>query len=108
MPRTAKKAAAKPAKAASKKTKSAEAPAKKKAAAAKPVAARTRLTKATPARVMTRRSVEKSEIIGLIGSTVSIEEIALKAYYIAERRRLLNMPGDSQSDWLQAERELRG
>ena len=57
---------------------------------------------------MTRRSVEKSEIIGLIGSTVSIEEIALKAYYIAERRRLLNMPGDSQSAWLQAERELRG
>lgn len=108
MPKIAKKAAAKPAKVAAKKTKSAETPAKKKTAVAKPVAARTRVTKATPARVMTRRSGKKSEVIGLIGSTISVEEIALKAYYIAERRRLLNLPGDSQSDWLQAERELRG
>ncbi len=115
MPRIAKKTEAKPAKAAAKKSKPAAAPAKKTAAAvksalklvAKPAAARTRVAKATPGRVVTRRSGGKSEVIGLIGGTVTVEEIALKAYYIAERRSRLGLPGDSQSDWLQAERELR-
>jgi hypothetical protein len=36
-----------------------------------------------------------------------MEEIALKAYYLAERRRHLGLPGDPQSDWLEAERTLR-
>lgn len=115
MPRIAKKTEAKPAKAAAKKTKPAAAPAKKKAAAAKPAlklvakpaAARPRVVKAAPGRVVTRRSGGKSEVVGVIGSTVTVEEIALKAYYIAERRSRLGLPGDSQSDWLQAERELQ-
>lgn len=103
MPKTAKKAPAKtPAKAAKK------APvAKKKSAPRKPVAARERASAATPARVMTRRTAGKSEVIGMIGS-VTTEDIALKAYYLAERRRNLGLPGDPQSDWLEAERLLRG
>jgi hypothetical protein len=40
-------------------------------------------------------------------SSVTMEEIALKAYYLAERRRHLGLPGDPESDWLEAERELR-
>jgi len=79
----------------------------KTSATRKPAAARTRASAATPTRVLTRRVGGKSEVIGLIGS-VTNEEIALKAYYLAERRRHLGLPGDSQSDWLQAERELRG
>lgn len=35
-------------------------------------------------------------------------EIALKAYYLGERRRALGLPGNPESDWLQAERELLG
>ena len=57
--------------------------------------------------MVTRRIGGRSEVVGLIGSVTS-EDIALKAYYLAERRRHLGLPGDPESDWLQAERELRG
>ena len=103
MPKTAKKAPAKAAKKAAKKTPVT----KKKSAPRQPAAARERASAATPARVMTRRTAGKSEIIGMIGSVTS-EDIALKAYYLAERRRNLGLPGDPQSDWLEAERQLRG
>ena len=95
MPKKVKKSAAKPAKKAVKKT-----------ITRKPVAARSRASIATPARVMTRRVGGKSEVVGLVGS-VTMEEIALKAYYLAERRINSGLPGDSESYWLQAERELR-
>ncbi|MBU3664746.1 MAG: DUF2934 domain-containing protein [Chthoniobacterales bacterium] len=75
--------------------------AKKKAAAA-----RTRAVTATPTRVMTRKQGGKSEIVGLIGS-VTNHDIAVRAYFIAEKRRELGLPGDAESDWLEAERQLR-
>ena len=34
------------------------------------------------------------------------EQVALRAYYISERRRNLGFPGDETSDWLAAEREI--
>ena len=107
MPKTAKKKAAK--KAAAKTTKKAakKSPAaKKKTVTRKPAAARRRATAATPARVLTRRTGSTTEVIGMIGS-VTNEDIALKAYYLAERRRHLGLPGDPESDWLEAERLLR-
>ncbi|MGA0848474.1 MAG: DUF2934 domain-containing protein [Chthoniobacterales bacterium] len=108
MPKKAKKTTAKPAKkTAAKKTASKATAAAKKPVSRKPAAARTRASAATPTRVVTRRIGGKSEVIGLVGS-VTNEEIALKAYYLGERRRHLGLPGDAQSDWLQAERELRG
>jgi hypothetical protein len=100
MPKTAKK---KPAK------KSAAQPAKKKAAAKKaprPAAARTKAVTATPARVMSKRSGGKSEITAVIGS-VTTEDISLRAYFIGEDRRRRGLPGDPESDWLAAERQLR-
>lgn len=105
MPTKAKKPAARPAKKTAKKAKTA--PAAKKSTARKPAAVRDRASTATPARVLTRRVGTKSEVIGVVGSATS-EEIALRAYYLAERRRHLGLPGDPESDWLQAERELRG
>jgi hypothetical protein len=44
---------------------------------------------------------QKSEIIG-----DSREQVALRAYFIAERRRSLGIAGDETSDWMQAEQEL--
>ncbi|MDX2080124.1 MAG: DUF2934 domain-containing protein [Terrimicrobiaceae bacterium] len=38
---------------------------------------------------------------------ISNDDIALRAYYIAERRQRLGWPGDSTSDWIEAERQLR-
>jgi hypothetical protein len=36
----------------------------------------------------------------------SREEVALRAYFIGERRRSLGIAGDETSDWVQAEQEL--
>lgn len=112
MPKPVKKTAAKPAKSTVKK---AAAPTAKKKATAKPAAkpatkpavSPARVSAANPGRVITRRTAGKKQIVGLVGS-VTNEEISLRAYYIAERRRNLGLPGDAQSDWLEAERQLRG
>jgi hypothetical protein len=36
----------------------------------------------------------------------SSEQVALRAYFIGERRRSLGIQGDETSDWVAAEREL--
>jgi hypothetical protein len=36
----------------------------------------------------------------------SSEQVALRAYFIGERRRTLGIHGDETSDWVAAEREL--
>jgi hypothetical protein len=36
----------------------------------------------------------------------STHDIALRAYYIAERRGKLGLPGDEMGDWVEAERQL--
>jgi hypothetical protein len=37
---------------------------------------------------------------------VSDEAIRLRAYFISERRRRFALPGDADSDWLEAKRQL--
>ena len=39
--------------------------------------------------------------------TATTEQIQVRAYFIAERRRALGLSGDETGDWAQAERELR-
>lgn len=34
------------------------------------------------------------------------EEIRLRAYFLAERRHKLSLPGDSNHDWIEARRQL--
>ena len=34
------------------------------------------------------------------------EQIRLRAYFISERRRRFALPGDAESDWLEAKRQL--
>lgn len=38
---------------------------------------------------------------------ITEQHIATRAYYIAERRQLMGWPGDSASDWIEAENQLR-
>jgi hypothetical protein len=38
---------------------------------------------------------------------ISADDIALRAYFIAERRHKMGWPGDSAGDWIEAERQLR-
>ena len=42
------------------------------------------------------------------GSGVRQEDIAVRAYLIAEKRQQLGLPGDSLGDWVEAERQLLG
>jgi len=107
MPKTAKKSATKKALAKPAKSKAAKKAPSKKTSTAAPSAARARTVTATPARVMIRRRGGKSEITAVIGSVTS-EDVAVRAYFIGEHRRHLGLPGDPESDWLEAERQLRG
>ena len=34
------------------------------------------------------------------------QQIQMRAYFISERRRRLDLPGDANSDWLEAKRQL--
>jgi hypothetical protein len=34
------------------------------------------------------------------------EQISMRAYFISERRRRLALPGDANSDWIEARRQL--
>lgn len=38
---------------------------------------------------------------------ISHDDIALRAYFLAERRRQMGWPGDSATDWADAEKQLR-
>jgi Protein of unknown function (DUF2934) len=73
-----------------KKTRAATAPAKKK----KPAAPRRPGTK-QPAPSAAKQPVEPSD-----------DEIRLRAYFLAERRHRLSLPGDSNHDWIEARRQL--
>jgi len=35
-----------------------------------------------------------------------LDQIELRAYFISERRRRFDLPGDANSDWLEAKRQL--
>jgi hypothetical protein len=49
-----------------------------------------------------RKRARKAPVI-----EISRDDIALRAYYLAERRHRLGHPGDETSDWIEAERQLR-
>jgi hypothetical protein len=64
-----------------------------------------------PARKTTKKTVRKTPAAKAVQTVaapaITGEAIALRAYFIAEKRQQLGLPGDSQSDWLEAERQLR-
>jgi hypothetical protein len=72
-----------------KKTRAAAAPAKKKKPAAPKKSAE---KKPSPS---AKAAIEPTD-----------EQIRLRAYFIAERRHKLSLPGDSSHDWIEARRQL--
>jgi hypothetical protein len=40
-------------------------------------------------------------------ASFSMEDISVRAYFIGEHRRSLGLGGDSEGDWLEAERQLK-
>jgi hypothetical protein len=55
---------------------------------------------------ITKATVAKSKARKNVGAQPSNEQVALRAYFIGERRRNLGIPGDETSDWVEAEREI--
>ena len=66
---------------------------KKKPAAAKKPSTKKPVTSAT--KPAASRPVEPTD-----------DEIRLRAYFLAERRHQLSLPGDSAHDWIEARRQL--
>jgi hypothetical protein len=73
-----------------------------------------RTRRATASRKSRESSARKSATIANASmplETVGIgdpsdEAIRLRAYFISERRRRFALPGDAESDWLEAKRQL--
>ena len=55
---------------------------------------------------ITKATAGKSKARKNIAAQPSNEQVALRAYFIGERRRNLGIPGDETSDWVEAEREI--
>ncbi len=74
-------------------------------AAEKPVAAKAK----RPAR-QKKAVIEKigpgAPLGHAIGFDPTIDQIQMRAYFISERRRRFDLPGDANSDWLEAKRQL--
>jgi hypothetical protein len=72
---------------------------KQAGAKAKPTAAAPKPKSSTPKATATATDGKK------IGFTQ--DDIALRAYFLAEKRRTLGLPGDEHTDWIEAERQLK-
>ncbi|MFV0415714.1 MAG: DUF2934 domain-containing protein [Chthoniobacterales bacterium] len=103
--KSAEKEAKKAAKAAkiakTEKSEKTEKPAKTTRVAKRP-ATRKRGVKA-PAKASKKRVPKTSKEVT---KTYTVEDIQLRAYFIAERRQSMGWPGNEESDWVEAERQL--
>jgi hypothetical protein len=53
-----------------------------------------------------RKSTTPKKTVPAPSLDPSDDEIRMRAYFISERRYRLGLPGDSNSDWLEAKRQL--
>ena len=44
--------------------------------------------------------------VAFVSVELSDDAVRLRAYFISERRRRFALPGDADSDWLEAKRQL--
>lgn len=82
-------------------------PARKKAAKSKTAAT---AKNSGVAQAAASRTVVKAVVVtkpGPTAASITPADIALRAYFIAEKRQKLGLPGDSTSDWMEAERQLK-
>jgi len=59
-------------------------------------------TSNSPGNIVSAKGKSQKKVI----ARPSSEQVALRAYFIGERRRTLGIQGDETSDWVAAEREL--
>src|ERR1700719_1748588 len=70
----------------------------------KPRRASTRARKVAPSKKGTRKT--RSSVAAAATPGPTDEEICIRAYFISERRRRCGLPGDANSDWIEAKRHL--
>jgi DUF2934 family protein len=63
-------------------------------------------TKSPAKKRVVKRSIKTARAVQTSITTPTDEEIRLRAYFIAERRHRLALPGNADSDWLEAKRQL--
>ena len=56
------------------------------------------------AKLPTKAKTRKTQVSAVINQ----DDVAVRAYLIAEKRQQLGLPGDSLGDWVEAERQLLG
>ena len=74
--------------------------------AAKPAAEIKLAVEAKPAAAKKPAAPRKRTTTKAAAPTFTTEDIALRAYFVAEHRQRHGLPGDEQGDWLEAERQL--
>ena len=68
----------------------------------------TKTRKSSSAKKPAREKIEAEAATPIASITFNPtdEQISMRAYFISERRRRLDLPGDINSDWLEAKRQL--
>ena len=77
--------------------------------AVKPAATKSKTVAKTPkapTSVKAKRTTKPKAPTAPVASTYSREDVALRAYFIAEKRRAHGLPGDEHQDWIEAERQI--
>lgn len=90
-------------------TPAAKQPAKRKVVALAKVEEPPQKPKKTAARKSaptSRTKAESSPAPAVAKRVPTTEEIALRAYFLSEKRQTEGLPGSSEGDWLEAERQL--
>ena len=62
--------------------------------------------KTAPAATAKKPAAKKPAVPKTPKASYTQDDIALRAYFIAEKRHRLGVHGDSHSDWVEAERQL--
>ena len=75
--------------------------------AAKPAPKAKAAAESKPAKAPAPRTRIKAAAVTKPTVSVTPADIALRAYFIAEKRQKLGLHGDSTSDWVEAERQLK-
>jgi len=78
----------------------------KPAASKQPASRRTVPVPAKPVKAVAAKTKRATKPNPTNVTTFSSDDVALRAYFIAEKRRQHGLPGDEAHDWIEAERQL--
>jgi hypothetical protein len=90
--------------------KAVKAPAKKVAKTAVKETAKPKVAAETKVKKIATKSTTSPKVstpaVAVEAPSISREEIQLRAYFISERRQTMGWPGNSSTDWIEAESQL--